>query len=64
MMSDNKIECFKNSIMQEDVEKIVEQFPFISDLQGKNILVTGATGLIGSQLIMTLACFNRLKRCV
>ena len=60
-MSDNKIECFKNSIMQEDVEKIVEQFPFISDLQGKNILVTGATGLIGSQLIMTLACFNRLK---
>lgn len=54
-------ECPDSRIMQEDIEDIVQKFPFVDKIRGKSILVTGATGLIGSQMIKTLACFNRLK---
>lgn len=47
--------------VQQDVEKIVQDdsIPW-GYFEGKSILVTGATGLIGSLLIKTLACRNRL----
>lgn len=54
-------ECLDNKMMQEDAELIVNQFPYAAELEGKTILVTGATGLIGGQIVKTLACFNRLK---
>lgn len=57
----NRIECINDTIMQEDVEWIAEKLPFAEALQGKSVLVTGATGLIGGQIIKTLACVNRLR---
>lgn len=56
-----RIECPDNPVMQEDVEAIVADFPYEKELEGKSVLVTGATGLIGAQIVKTLACFNRLK---
>lgn len=34
-----------DAILQEDLEKIAESFPFAGELSGKTVLVTGATGL-------------------
>lgn len=57
----NGMECLENKIMQEDVEDIVKNFPYADKLDGKNVLVTGATGLIGAQVVRTLACMNRMR---
>ena len=50
-----------DNYVQQDVEKIAQDdsIPWAC-FEGKSILVTGATGLIGSLLIKTLACRNRL----
>lgn len=53
-------ECGNDRIMQEDVEQLVCQFPYIEELKNKSILITGATGLIGVQLVRTFACMNRI----
>lgn len=47
--------------VQQDVERIAQDnsIPW-GCFEGKSILVTGATGLIGSLLIKALACRNRL----
>ncbi len=55
------IECPENPEMQEDIEDLVMSFSMPEGLQGTRVLVTGATGLLGCQLVRTLACFNRLK---
>lgn len=55
------LECPNNRIMQEDIEDIVCTFPYSEKLRGKSVLVTGATGLIGVQIVKTLACMKRLK---
>lgn len=54
------LESENNRILQEDIEEITEQVS-LEELKGSTVLVTGATGLIGSQVVKTLACFNRLK---
>ena len=54
------LESENNKILQEDIEQITEQIS-LEELKGSTVLVTGATGLIGSQVVKTLACFNRLK---
>lgn len=61
-MNVNAVECPDNLTIQEDIEQIVDDFSESEALCGKTILVTGATGLIGSQVVKTLACFNRLKQ--
>ena len=48
-------------ILQEDIEYLAEHFDF-SAIFHKSILVTGATGLIGSQLVKTFLCLNRIKK--
>ncbi|KIR02159.1 hypothetical protein P261_00973 [Lachnospiraceae bacterium TWA4] len=55
------LESPKNSVIQEDIEELVNQFPHFKKFNDQTILVTGSTGLIGSQIVKTLACFNRLK---
>lgn len=55
------IECPQDEILQRDLEQLVcEDIPF-EQLDGKFVLITGATGLIGSQIVKVLACANREK---
>jgi UDP-glucuronate decarboxylase len=56
------IESVKDNILQEDLYEIsnCKQIEW-HKLSGKSILVTGGTGLIGSQIVKALACANRIK---
>ena len=47
-------------ILQEDLEYLVKNFDF-SEIFDTSILITGATGLIGSQLVKLFICLNRTK---
>lgn len=55
------LESPDNKILQEDIEQAVAQNLSLDELKGSRIFVTGATGLIGSQVIKFLLCLNRLK---
>ncbi|MCL2246258.1 MAG: NAD(P)-dependent oxidoreductase [Lentimicrobiaceae bacterium] len=51
---------FNDKIIQEDMELLAEQFNW-SALQNTSILITGATGLIGKQLVFLLQYLNENK---
>lgn len=55
------LESGKNRILQEDIEQIISTL-VLDDLKNQTFFITGATGLIGSQIVKTLACANRLKK--
>ena len=55
------MESPNNAILQNDFDEIVESGTPFGELDGKTVFVTGATGLIGSQLIKSLVCYNRKK---
>lgn len=55
------LESPNDKVLQQDFDEIVESATPFHELSGKKIFVTGATGLIGSQFIKTLACYNRKK---
>ena len=50
-----------NRILQEDMEAVVNSNCPLSLLENATVLITGASGLLGSQIVKTLACANRLK---
>lgn len=50
----------KDTVLQADLEQTVHSEVDWDRFRGKTFLVTGATGLVGSQLIKTLLCANRL----
>ena len=41
-------------VLRSDLERISENFPHWEALAGKSVLITGATGLVGSMLVRTL----------
>lgn len=47
-----------NDILKQDIEFIHKQVDF-SRLENKTVLVTGATGLIGSSIIISMLEWNR-----
>lgn len=51
----------QNMVLQKDLEKLAESNIPFNELDGKKVLVTGATGLIGSQLVKSIVCYNRLN---
>ena len=54
-------ECPWDAVLQEDLEIIAGDDRLAAALEGKRILITGATGLVGSQLTRSLACMNRMR---
>ncbi|WP_018305801.1 NAD-dependent epimerase/dehydratase family protein [Desulfitobacterium hafniense] len=49
----------QDKVLKEDLEYIIEnQQDKLDPLRNKRILITGATGLIGSQIVKTLLMFN------
>jgi UDP-glucuronate decarboxylase len=53
------VESLIDPVLQEDLDLIAETPLPWSEFAGKTLLVTGATGLIGSQLVKAIACRNR-----
>lgn len=49
----------KNDILREDMLELIRSECPIQDLDGATVLVTGATGMIGSQVVKAMACANR-----
>ena len=49
-----------NKIRQKDLEELAQNRIF-EELNSKSILITGATGLIGSELVLGILCANRLR---
>lgn len=43
-----------NEILKEDIDRLAASFPMRDDLRGARVLITGATGLMGSLLAHTL----------
>ena len=50
----------QNKTRQRDLEELAQEKIF-DELNNSKILVTGATGLIGSEIVLSLLCANRLK---
>ena len=52
------LEAPNDEILQEDLEWIANKE---ENLKNCTVLITGATGLIGSQIVKSLLCKNRMK---
>lgn len=50
---------YGNDVLAEDIMRILESQLDFSKLRDKTVLITGATGLIGSFLVRTLLCLNQ-----
>ena len=46
-------------VLQEDIEWIIKNNTVLDKLKNMTVMVTGATGLIGAQIIKTLAYYNK-----
>lgn len=59
----NKLECeaFGDLVLQEDLQEIADfSCGDIEKWRNSTVLVTGATGLVGSQMVKALACIDRV----
>jgi len=48
-----------NNTLADDIKMLADQYGGVSELRGKRIMVTGATGLIGACLVRMLLMLNR-----
>lgn len=60
-MIDNSVLESQDKVLQNDLEEIAASQLPVEELDGQTVLITGATGLIGSQIVKALACCNRKK---
>ena len=49
----------KNEVLRADLTELINSHCPIRELAGTTVLVTGATGLIGSQVVKAMACVNK-----
>ncbi len=56
-----KVESPNDLVLQEDLENIASDYLLFDGLKNSTILVTGATGLVGSYLIKSIMCYNRIN---
>lgn len=52
----------KDEILRQDMEEIAEDKELADRLKNSAVFVTGATGLLGSQAVLALACMNRMRK--
>lgn len=57
----NMLECPWDATQQEDLELAAKSDLPWAEMDGKRIFITGATGLVGSQLIKTILTANRIR---
>lgn len=50
-----------NPIFQNDLEQLAQTFPFATELKDSNVLITGATGLVGSALTRAIAVISEKR---
>ena len=50
-----------NRIISEDIERIIVEDINWDRLKGKTILLTGASGMLGSYIMSTLVVLNKTK---
>lgn len=50
----------KNKVRQRDLEELIQN-PIFNKFRGSSVLVTGATGLIGSEIVLSLLLFGGVK---
>ena len=56
------LECPCDETQQQDLElSVASSLPW-EEMDGKTVFITGATGLVGSQLVKTLLACNRIRR--
>lgn len=55
------IESANNAVLQKDFDILAGSDVPFDKLDGKSVFITGATGLIGSQFIKAIACYNRVN---
>lgn len=51
-----------NRIVEEDIQRVLSQCPFLDGWRGKTVMITGATGLIGRSIVYTLLNYNKQHR--
>lgn len=51
----------ESSLQQEDIEQIANGKIDLSHFKNSKIFITGATGLVGSMLVKTFLCCNRIR---
>jgi len=56
------IESPEDPILQEDLDILAETFPFPDSFRNCVVMVTGATGYLGSLIIKSILCSSRKKR--
>lgn len=49
---------YESKVWIDDIDKVLQALPDLNDLTGKSVLVTGATGLIGSSVVDLLIRHN------
>lgn len=59
----NRMEGGGNAVLQEDLENIAASALPWETMRGSTVLITGATGLVGSQLARALLAANRVHGC-
>ncbi|MGN0333107.1 MAG: hypothetical protein ACI4D9_08845, partial [Lachnospiraceae bacterium] len=47
-----------NRVLREDLEEIIEENITWEKLKGKTVLITGASGMIGTYMLQTLTMLN------
>lgn len=55
------MEAGNDTTLQQDLDDLAANLSEIESLADRTILVTGATGLVGSTIVKALLCINRLK---
>lgn len=59
--ADQILESPQDAVLQEDMELLMKDgAALFGPFKNKTVFVTGATGLLGSQLVKTLMCSNRM----